>query len=90
MPNYKNNSFSVKTFYDVEFKPGEVHSVEGLVDVPYMDKVSDEFFQNVQETPAPKSTRKTRTTKSKTVQPVVEDSPEETILSESDKEGEEK
>lgn len=39
MPNYKNNSSSVKTFYGVEFKPGEVHFVPGYIRAKGIDQV---------------------------------------------------
>ena len=34
MFTYKNTSLSVKTFYGVQFKPGEIHSVPGFINDP--------------------------------------------------------
>lgn len=39
MITYKNISFSAKTFYGVEFKPGEVKAVPGYINCPSMVRV---------------------------------------------------
>lgn len=39
---YKNTSFYSKTFYGVEFKPGEVHSVKGYINHPSFVRVPDD------------------------------------------------
>lgn len=49
MPNYKNNSSSVKTFYGVEFKPGEVHYVPGYINAKGINRVSDVLPQKQSE-----------------------------------------
>ena len=45
MYNYINNSSSVKTFYGVEFKPGEVHSVPGYINSKGMCRVAEQPLQ---------------------------------------------
>jgi len=40
MFTYKNTSLTVKTFYGVEFKPGDVHEVSGYINDPAMIRVS--------------------------------------------------
>jgi hypothetical protein len=39
MITYKNISFSAKTFYGVEFKPGEIKSVPGYINCPSMVRI---------------------------------------------------
>lgn len=41
MFTYKNTSLSVKTFYGVQFKPGEIHSVPGFINDPFMIRSND-------------------------------------------------
>ena len=41
MITYKNISFSAKTFYGVEFKPGEIKSVPGYINCRGMVRIFD-------------------------------------------------
>ena len=49
MIQYKNISYSAKTFYGVEFAPGEVKSVPGYINSPSMVRV----FGKQKSKPAP-------------------------------------
>lgn len=39
---YKNTSVTVKTFYNVTFKPGEIKEVSGYINHPQMHRVFDQ------------------------------------------------
>ena len=39
---YKNTSVTVKTFYGIEFKPGDVHDVPGYINSPNMIRVTEQ------------------------------------------------
>lgn len=41
MITYKNISFSAKTFYGIEFAPGEIKAVPGYINSPNMIRVSE-------------------------------------------------
>ena len=49
MIQYKNISYSAKTFYGVEFAPGEIKSVPGYINSPSMVRV----FRKQKSKPAP-------------------------------------
>ena len=70
MITYKNISFSAKTFYGVKFEPGDIKAVPGYINCQGMVRVPNVTFvaepevvsaepeiTNVQETPAPTTTR---------------------------------
>ena len=52
---YKNISYSVKTFYGVEFKPGEVKEVPGYINNPTMIAVNSYPVQEASKPSKPSS-----------------------------------
>jgi hypothetical protein len=64
MINYKNVSYSAKTFYGVKFEPGEIHPVPGYINDPSMIRIfskgvnKDNVSVNSEQTSSPRRGRK--------------------------------
>lgn len=55
---YKNISSATKTFYGVQFKPGEIKSVPGYINAPKFIKIEGDIKEHIKEVPKKQITKK--------------------------------
>lgn len=79
---YKNLSNATKTFYGVEFKPGEIHNVNGYINHDRFIVVDEKDIKNEPKIEPVKSTKAAKSTQTNTKK--VESAKTETVNKSSD------
>ena len=69
MFSYKNTSLSVKTFYGVTFKPGEVNDVPGFINDPSMIRVKEKPKASPSKSASVKAPEPAKSTQQESLKP---------------------
>lgn len=79
---YKNISLATKTFYGVEFKPGEINAVPGFINNSHMMRVNgDAVISATSDVNTESATTRTRSRRKKLKEPVIEEVAESELAS---------